>query len=501
MPVRCPRRHKELKRGSPCRTCQRKFVSEAALDGAPPHVTRRRAPGHDSVPSLRREKCSTVLRLQEDLDQHHIDNHLPFERQHKESQHWHQWQVCYKEFVHETALDQHTKAERSLRHYRDASRCDAVVRSQEALDHHPSHRNKHPLFERQHKESQHWYCQACDREFVHEAALDQHTEAEHSQRYYCDTCGTRLHSQQALDQHHTDKHPLFECLYCKHKFTTNQALDQHGRDKHSPRYPCDTCGTVLRSQQALDQHHTEKHPLFECLYCERKLTTGQGRPAHKEATHPAQFKCEHCGRKFSTDDARWNHEHAEHHRVFEWQYGDLEFASDDARLQRENAKDRFTCRYCDTAFILLESRQYHEQMKHTLAFQCSRCRLKFHTIHARDAHEKTDHSYSTVVGSFNAAQPQPVSSYLASLFFSPQPIRSEPSHISDTEGSQLASPATSQCSHAEVDESSHDPAESQTSDEETSSLDQKDISHPSDDTLHLLDLPATACISLFVVGL
>ncbi|KAF8838953.1 hypothetical protein BDN67DRAFT_1070425 [Paxillus ammoniavirescens] len=49
-----------------------------------------------------------------------------------------------------------------------------------------------------------------------------------------------------------------------------------------------------------------------------------------------------------------------------------------------------------------------------------------------------------MVSSLSAAQPQPVSSYLASLFFSPQSIRSKPSHISDMKWSQLASLATSQ---------------------------------------------------------
>ncbi|KIJ05327.1 hypothetical protein PAXINDRAFT_21398 [Paxillus involutus ATCC 200175] len=97
-----------------------------------------------------------------------------------------------------------------------------------------------------------------------------------------------------------------------------------------------------------------------------------------------------------------------------------------------------------------ESHQEHEEAKHNGTFQCSHCSLKFYTIHEKDAHEKSRHLSSTV----------PRIGYARK---------------------QLASPGTSQCSHAEVDESSHDPAESQTSDEETSSLDEEDISHPSDD--------------------
>ncbi|KIK79195.1 hypothetical protein PAXRUDRAFT_290624 [Paxillus rubicundulus Ve08.2h10] len=395
-------------------------------------------------------------------------------------------------------------------------------------------------------------CGTCGKVLRSQQALDQHTEAKHPQCYCCDTCGNKLPSQQALAQHHTDKHPFFECPYCECKFTTGQALDQHkeyqhGEYQHTLRYHCDN-GTILYSHKALDQHHIDHHPPFEgqhdesqpwyCQTCEKDFISKAAFDHHTGANHhprycydtrgtaldlqaplnqhhtdkhiplewmlpaqvpslasdtrgakyPPRFECQYCDIKFSTDDARRGHEDAEHHRVFQWEYGDPKFVSDDARLQHENAKDKFMCRYCDTSFILLESRQYHEEMKHILAFQCSRCRLNFHTTHERDAHEKSDHSYSTVVSSLSAAQPHSVSSYSSSLLFPPRSILSTPDHISDMKRSQIASPATSQCSHAEVDELSHDPAKSQTSDEaltsdeETSSLDEGDISHSSGDS-------------------
>ncbi|KAF8837077.1 hypothetical protein BDN67DRAFT_1005123 [Paxillus ammoniavirescens] len=402
---------------------------------------------------------------------------------HTKAKHSHRYccDTCGKVLRSRQALDQHTEAKHPQRHYCDT--CGIVLPSQQALAQH--HTDKHIFFE----------CLYCECKFTTSQGLDQHGEYQCSMRYYCDKCGTVLHSQEALDQHHIDNHPLFEgqynesrhwyCQTCEKEFVSKATFDQHTGANHPPCYCCGKCGTVLHSQEALDQHHTNKHTPLEWMLRARIPNLA---PDTREARHPPQFECPYCDLKFITDDARRDHEDAEHHRVFQWQYGDLEFVSDDARLQHENAKDKFTCRYCDTAFILLESRQYHEQMKHRLPFQCSRCRLNFHTIHERDAHERSDHPYSTVVSSLSPAQPQPVSSHSASFFFLPRSIRSKPSHILHTNRPQLASPTTSQCSRAEVDESSHNPAgsqtsdEAQTSDEETSSLDEEDISRPSDDS-------------------
>ncbi|KIJ07590.1 hypothetical protein PAXINDRAFT_102894 [Paxillus involutus ATCC 200175] len=485
--------HKELKHGY-CQTCDREFVSKVALDQ---HAEAKHPPRYCC------DTCGTIFHSQQLLDQHTEAKHLLFERQHKE--HW-SCRACNREFVSKVALEQH----------------DAVLHSREA-----HHTDKHPVFK----------CLYCECKFTTTQNLDQHEQFQHSLRYYCDTCDTVVHSQEALDQHHIDKHPVVKCLYCERNFTTDQEHLAHKEATHPPRFQCQHCDLKFRTDDGRRKHEDAEHPaMFECRYCgsadfasdearlehenakhnllcrvchkafklpESRQQHEQAKHKHtpsewmlrarvpslapdtREAQHPPRFECQYCDLEFITDDARRNHEDDEHHRAFEWQHGDLVFASDDARLQHENAENKLPCRYCNQAFILPESRQYHEEMNHILAFQCSCCRLNFHTMHERDAHEKSHHSY-TVVGSSSAAQP--VSSYLASLCFFPQPIRSEPSHISDTEGSQLASPATSQCSHAEVDEPPYDPVESQssdeaqTSDEETSSLDQKDISHPSDDS-------------------
>ncbi|KIJ14586.1 hypothetical protein PAXINDRAFT_100062 [Paxillus involutus ATCC 200175] len=454
-----------------CDMCGKVLRSQQALDQ------------HTETKHPRRyccDTCSIILPSKQALAQHHTDKHLFFE-----------CLYCECKFTTSQSLDQHEEYQHSPCY---CDTCGTALHSQEALDQH--HIDNHPLFEEQYDESQHWYCQTCEKEFVSKATFDQHMRANHPPCYYCDTCGTALHSQEALDQHHIDNHPLFEgqydesqhwyCQTCEKEFVSKATFDQHTRANHPPCYYCDTCGTALHSQEALDQHHTDRHTPLEWMLRARVPSLA---PDTREAQHPPRFECQYCDLKFSTDDARRNHEDDEHHRAFEWQHGDLMFASDDARLQHENAKHNFTCRYCNQAFILPESRHYHEQMNHILAFQCSCCCLDFHTMHERDAHEKFHHSYyGTVVSSLSAAQPQPVPSCSSALSFSPRSIRSKPSHISDTKRSQLASSATSQCSHAEADESLHDPAQSQTSDEaqtsdeETSSLDEQDISHPSDDS-------------------
>ncbi|KIJ14570.1 hypothetical protein PAXINDRAFT_100049 [Paxillus involutus ATCC 200175] len=186
--------------------------------------------------------------------------------------------------------------------------------------------------------------------------------------------------------------------------------------------------------------------------------------------------------------------------MFECRYcGSADFASDEARLEHESAK-HLLCRACHKAFKLPESCQQHEQAKHNLTLlQCSRCGSKFQTIHERHAHEKSHRfPYITVVSSPSAAQPQPVSSYSSSpSLFSPS-INSKPNPVSDTQGQRVASPAAPLYCHTEMDELPCDPSELQTSDEETSSVDEKHVLNSNDDSPSIAgprDVPASPCSS------
>ncbi|KAF8838955.1 hypothetical protein BDN67DRAFT_970845, partial [Paxillus ammoniavirescens] len=363
-----------------CLYCEREFTTDQG-----------RLAHEEAEHSYCCDKCDSVLRSQDALDQHETDKHPLFA-----------CLYCEREFT----SDQGRLAHEEARHSFFCGKCGTVLRSQQALDQHET--DKHPLFA----------CLYCEREFTTDQGRLAHEEAKHS--FCCDKCGTVLHSQQALDQHETDEHPLFECLVCERMFTTNQGLEQHKEDEHSPRYRCDTCDTVLHSQQALDQHETEKHNLSEWRWRARVSSV----PGTQGTKHPPRFECQHCDLKFPTDDARRDHEDVEHPPVFECRHCDSDFTSDNARLQHENAKHR-------------ESHQEHEEARHNGTFQCSPCSLKFHTIHEKDAHEKSHHLYGTVVSS--PMQPQPVPNHSSSLSFSPPPIDSKPSHVSDTQGKQAES--------------------------------------------------------------
>ncbi|KIJ14572.1 hypothetical protein PAXINDRAFT_100051 [Paxillus involutus ATCC 200175] len=331
-----------------CLYCEREFTADQG-----------RLAHEEAKHSFCCNKCGTVLRSQQALDQHETDAHLLFE-----------CVYCEREFTTDKGRLAHEEAKHSFCY----DKCGTVLHSQQALDQHDT--DNHPLFESLH----------CEREFTTDQGRLAHEKAEHS--FCCDTCGTLLPSQHVLDQHKTSKHPLFECLFCKRMFTTHQGLEQHKEDEHSPRYHCDACDTVLHSQQALDQHATEKHTLSQWRWQARVSSA----PGIQGTKHPLRFECQHCDLKFTTDDARRDHEDAEHPPVFECRHCDSDFTSDNARLQHENAKHK-------------EPHQEHEETKHNGTFQCSHCSLKFHTIHEKDAHEKFHHLSSTVISSPSVTQP------------------------------------------------------------------------------------------------
>ncbi|KIK81504.1 hypothetical protein PAXRUDRAFT_832802 [Paxillus rubicundulus Ve08.2h10] len=342
------RMHRESKHWC-CQTCDKEFATEAGLD-------QHREDKHSSRFCC--DTCDSVFRSQHALDQHETDKHPLFE-----------CLYCEREFTTEQGRLAHEEAKHSYR----CDKCDSVLRSQQALDQHET--DKHPLFE----------CLYCEREFTTDQGRLAHEEVEHT--FCCDTCGTVLRSQQALDQHETDKHPLFECLYCERDFTTEQGRTAHEEAQHS--FCCDTCGTLLHSQPALDQHKTDNHPRFECLYCEREFTTGQGRAAHEQAKHT--FFCDTCGTLLHSQPALDQHK-TDNHPLFECLYCEHEFTTDQGRLTHEEVKHTFCCDKCGTVLRSQQALDEHETDIHPL-FECLYCEREFTTEQGRTAHEEAKHSF------------------------------------------------------------------------------------------------------------
>jgi hypothetical protein len=273
---------------------------------------------------------------------------------------------------------------------------------------------------------------------------------------------------------------VFECLYCECKFTTSQEeyLDQHEEYQHSLCYYCDTDKHPLfdstRRPSSINRQSSSVRQYWCCQTCEKEfvskatfdqhtgltilhvITVTRAAPHFTHRKPSTSITQTNILRQSGCCEREYQAWHLAHTRRLNTHLdssvstvtlnllltmldGTMKMMNTTGRLNGSTVISSLPLMMlgCSTKTPNITSRAgtatgiYFARIspvpradEHILAFQCSRCRLNFHTIHERDAHEKSHHSYSTVVSSFSAAQPQPVSSYSSSLSFSPQPIRS-----------------------------------------------------------------------------
>ena len=217
----------------------------------------------------------------------------------------------------------------------------------------------------------------------------QHREAKHHDTcppISCAKCNKGFMSQEALDQHTRDKHSFIECRYCDREFTTELGRDAHEKAIHPPTFECEHCDREFKTDEGRLAHQEKKHPpMFECEYCDREFKTDAGRLAHQKEMHPPTFECRYCDRQLSAEYARASHEEAKH-SVFECRYDCTRtFKSRETRQQHEDSTHNFKCNLCGANFWERAVLQHHERT--TPHYECSYCTTKHFTTALRKAHE------------------------------------------------------------------------------------------------------------------
>ena len=112
------------------------------------------------------------------------------------------------------------------------------------------------------------YCEYCDRDFAHEAALEQHLR-DSSKHIYCSRCAREFRSQSAKQQHLDDSSSHNICIFCEDfDFESQDDLIEHVEDDH---YGCLAYEISLDTASELEEHNVSEHNM--CESCERYFST------------------------------------------------------------------------------------------------------------------------------------------------------------------------------------------------------------------------------------
>jgi len=216
------------------------------------------------------------------------------------------------------------------------------------------------------------FCEACDRSFVNDQALQQHlrdspvhkptfssNEAPQQRWRYlivpkptfdCKTCNNSFNSDEALQwhlQYSVVHNPAFYCMTCRRLFRSHEALLYHLRNSiiHNSAFYCETCDTYFGSEEAFQQHlqNSREHRLsFYCDTCAQSFSTLeilhkhiQNSPVHSLEVMDQHMQnlsinsrppiwCNTCKRSFRSNEAL--HQHLQSSRIhhIEWQNHDIE---------------------------------------------------------------------------------------------------------------------------------------------------------------------------------
>ena len=112
-----------------------------------------------------------------------------------------------------------------------------------------------------------WWCDKCERSFVHEAALDQHLRDAYMHNY-CFVCQRDFSSHQALAQHKQNSYRHNICGGCGNDFVRADDLDDHIEECH---WYCSRCTIFVDSEDMLEAHYCQSSAHNYCGPCKREF--------------------------------------------------------------------------------------------------------------------------------------------------------------------------------------------------------------------------------------
>ena len=263
------------------------------------------------------------------------------------------------------------------------------------------------------------YCSDCEREFPHDAALDQHY-ANSKSHSYCKPCERLFKSWAARRQHWETSvaHRYNYCSECEELFEDGDARWEHKKDdrNHHPHL-CIPCRLECSEAVELHEHfkNAEEHRYTYCVPCQQHFSSREDRWEHVKTSsnHPhicyqcrldfrgpigatnlqdhfstveshRETYCETCGVNFDTREDRFQHMGSSSNHPYLCLQCRLEFKGPTGRSDMQThfrtamIHQGTYCEPCEINFDSQEARWEHVRNRKDLhPYSCIPCRLEW----------------------------------------------------------------------------------------------------------------------------
>ena len=143
-------------------------------------------------------------------------------------------------------------------------------------------------------------CSACNRTFVHRAALEQHylNSSRHS---WCNRCDEFFESDDALSKHQDSSLSHWICSYCNLDFYDEDDLEKHYQltSDHDRRIWCERCQIPFADAESIEFHISESEDHWLCDRCNLEYYDREDLFGHFRISNEHNW-CETCHRDFDS---------------------------------------------------------------------------------------------------------------------------------------------------------------------------------------------------------
>ncbi|CAG9560991.1 unnamed protein product [Danaus chrysippus] len=247
-------------------------------------------------------------------------------------------------------------------------------------------------------------CKHCNKVFSKNIYLSAHITKQHpdwEQHFICNMCDRTFLLKENLVLHiasHTQRVPMFKCIYCKEKFKKQIELMQHEKTHLvSGAYDCIICEQSFDCRNKLTSHFKShlKVKDYICQHCGKEFLRSNSMRRHVQISHVGvRIQCPICKkylRGHLTEHMR-THEKKRPHKCPDC---GLSFTQSTQLTvhRRSHTGDRpYPCRICDRPFTHSNALRLHIR-RHTgeKPFECAMCPLSFSQLPHMKSHMRKIH--------------------------------------------------------------------------------------------------------------